>query len=237
MTQTPRRSLLPFARDPMLHTLGTYLHLPRIWYTVPEAILQNQKAENLRKLVSKRQIVRAKDARELGIPRTYLPRLARRGDLEKVGPGLFSSRGFSRTEHSSLIAAAFQTPQGTVCLLSALRFHNFTTQSPHEVWMAIGHKAWAPKISSPPVRLVRMSGPALHFGMKEYSISGAILRVFSPAKTVADCFKFRSKIGLDVAIEALKECRRTKKATMDELWAAAKVCRVANVMRPYMESL
>jgi len=103
--------------------------------------------------------------------------------------------------------------------------------------MAIGQKAWAPKVSSPPIRLVRMSGPTLRFGVKEYASSGATLRVFSPAKTVADCFKFRNKIGLDVAIEALRESRRTKKATMDELWAAAKVCRVTNVMRPYLESL
>ena len=88
--------------------------------------------------------------------------------------------------------------------------------------MAIRHKAWAPKVPSPPVRIVRMSGPALQFGMKEYSISGATLPVFSPAKTVADCFKFRSKVGLDVAIEALKECRRRKKASMDELAAPAK---------------
>src|SRR5229473_7154411 len=116
---------------PMLHTLGTYLHLPRIWYTVPEGIMQNSKAEKLRTLASKRQIVRAKDAWELGIPRTYLPRLARRGDLEKVGRGLYSSRDFSGTENTSLIEAAYQIPKGIVCLLSALRFHNFTTQSPH----------------------------------------------------------------------------------------------------------
>ncbi|MGB9432652.1 MAG: hypothetical protein WBQ89_10455, partial [Candidatus Acidiferrum sp.] len=139
--------------------------------------------------------------------------------------------------HVTFIEAAYQLPKGIVCLLSALRFHNFTTQSPPEVWMAIASKAWAPKISSPSIRIVRMSGPALHFGLKEHKISGAVLRVFDPAKTVADCFKYRNKIGLDVAIEALKECRRTKKATMDELWAAAKVCRVANVMRPYMESV
>src|SRR5258705_488251 len=221
----------------MSHTLGTYLHLPRIWYTVPEGIMQNSKAEKLRKLASKRQIVRAKDARELGIPRTYLPRLARRGDLEKVGRGLYSSRDFAGTENTSLIEAAYQIPKGIVCLLSALRFHNFTTQSPHEAWMAIGQRAWAPKISSPPIRLIRMSGAALHFGVKDHKVSGAVLRVFTPAKTVADCFKFRNKIGLEVAIEALKECRRSKKGTMDELWAAAKICRVANVMRPYLESL
>ncbi len=158
MTQTPCRSLLPFMRAFMSHKLGTYLHLPRLRYNVPEGIMQNSQAEKLRKLASKRQIVRAKDARELGIPRTYLPRLARRGDLEKVGRGLYSSRDFSGTENTSLIEAAYQIPKGIVCLLSALRFHNITTQSSHEVWMAIGHKAWAPKVSSPPVRIMRMSG-------------------------------------------------------------------------------
>jgi predicted transcriptional regulator of viral defense system len=217
--------------------LGTYLHLPRVWYPRSEGIMHKSKADKLRRLASKGQIVRATDARELGIPRTYLPRLARRGDLEKIGRGLYSSRDFSGTEHTSLIEAAYQIPKGIVCLLSALRFHNFTTQSPHEVWIAIDHKAWAPKVSSPPVRIVRMSGPALHSGVKEYSLSGATLRVFSPAKTVADCFKFRCKVGLDVAIEALRACRRLKKASLDELSAAAKVCRVANVMRPYLESL
>jgi predicted transcriptional regulator of viral defense system len=199
--------------------------------------MPSPKTDKLLQLAKKRQIVRTKDASALGIPRNYFTRLVRKGVLEKVGRGLYTSPDFSGTEHLTLIEAAYRVPKGVVCLLSALRFHNFTTQSPHEVWMAIGQKAWAPKVSAPPIRLVRMSGPALHYGVKEYTFSGAALRVFSPAKTVADCFKFRNKIGLDVAIEALKESRRTKKATMDELWAAAQVCRVANVMRPYLESL
>jgi predicted transcriptional regulator of viral defense system len=190
-----------------------------------------------RSLASKRQVVRAKDASELGVPRTYLPRLAERGQLQKIARGLYSAPHFSATEHASLIEAAYQVPKGIICLLSALRFHNITTQSPREVWMAIGHKAWAPKVPSPPVRFARMSGAPLQFGVKEYDVSGAKLRVFSPAKTVADCFKFRNKIGLDVAIEALKQMRRQEKVSMDELWAASKVCRVANVMRPYLESL
>ena len=188
-------------------------------------------------LAAERQIVRAKDATALGIPQNYLGRLVAKGLLEKVRRGLYTSPKFSGSEHVTLVEAAYQVPKGIICLLSALRFHNFTTQSPQEVWVAIGQKAWAPKISSPPIRLVRMSGQALHFGIAEHKIAGTMIRVFSPAKTVADCFKFRNKIGVDVAIEALKECQRTKKASMDEIWAAAKVCRVANVMRPYMESL
>ena len=199
--------------------------------------MPKSKADKLRNLAAKRQVITAADAAQLGVPRTYLPRLARRGQLEKIARGLYTSPGFSPSEHASLVEASYQVPKGVLCLLSAVRFHNITTQSPREVWMAIGHKAWAPKISSPSIRLVRMSAPALHFGVSELHESGATLRVFSPAKTVADCFKFRHKIGLDVAIEALKESRRLKKASINELWAAAKVCRVSNVIRPYLESL
>lgn len=199
--------------------------------------MPKSKADKLRNLAAKRQIITAADAAQFGVPRTYLSRLARWGQLEKIARGLYTSRGFSPSEHASLVEASYQVPKGVLCLLSALRFHNLTTQSPREVWMAIGHKAWAPRVSSPPVRFVRMSAPALHFGVSQHQESGATLRVFSPAKTVADCFKFRHKIGLDVAIEALKESRRLKKASIDELWAAAKVCRVSNVIRPYLESL
>ena len=124
-----------------------------------------------------------------------------------------------------------------VCLLSALKFHEIGTQVPNEIWIAIDVKAWTPKIDSPAVRIVRFSGNALHFGIQQKKINGLKIRVFSPAKTVADCFKFRNKIGTDVALEALRDCYRKRKASMDELWEAAKVCRVANVMRPYLESL
>lgn len=195
------------------------------------------KTDMLIQLAKKRQIVRTRDASELGVPRTYLGRLVHKGVLQKIGRGLYASPDFPVTEHATLVEAAHRLPHAVVCLLSALRFHNFTTQSPRQVWMAVGQKAWVPKLSSPPVRIIRMSGPALRFGLKEHMVSGTVLRVFSPAKTVADCFKFRNKIGLDVAIEALRESRRMKKASMDELWTAAKICRVANVMRPYLESL
>lgn len=199
--------------------------------------MPKSKAEKLRRLAAKRQVITTADAAQLGAPRTYLSRLARRGQLDRIARGLYTSPAFSPTEHASFVEASYQVPKGTLCLLSALRFHNITTQSPREVWMAIDHKAWAPKISSPLVRFVRMSGPALQFGATKHHVSGRLIHVFSPAKTVADCFKFRYKIGIDVAIEALKESLRLKKASIDELWAAAKVCRVANVIRPYLESL
>jgi predicted transcriptional regulator of viral defense system len=195
------------------------------------------KSNQLLSLASKKQIIRSRDAHTLGIPRNYLPRLVRKGLLTKISRGLYRSKTSPVTEHLSLIEASYKVTKGVICLISALRFHRFTTQSPHEVWMAIGIKAWAPRITSPRIRFVRMSGKAFHSGIQEYPVRGGSLKVYTPAKTVADCFKFRNKIGMDVAMEALKECHRLKKATMDELWAAAKVCRVANVMRPYMESL
>jgi len=195
------------------------------------------KSKRILGLAAKRQIIRSKDASALGIPRNYLSRFVQKGLLKKVGRGLYSSTSSPATEHLSLIEATYKVPNGVLCLLSALQFHKFTTQAPHQVWMAIDVKAWAPRVTSPAVRFVRMSGPALHFGAKEHVIRGGTLKVYTAAKTVADCFKFRNKIGVDIALEALRECRRLKKASMDELWAAAKVCRVANIMRPYLESL
>jgi predicted transcriptional regulator of viral defense system len=195
------------------------------------------KSHRLINLAAHKQIICSKDASALGIPRNYLPRLVRKGVLKKVARGLYASQSSPVTEHLSLFEAACRVPKGIICLLSALQFHKFTTQSPHQVWMAIDVKAWTPRTRSSLVRFVRMSGPAIRFGVKEYPVRGGTLKVYTPAKTVADCFKFRNKIGTDVALEALRECRRLKKASMDEIWQAAKVCRVANVMRPYMESL
>src|SRR5581483_6928280 len=119
----------------------------------------------------------------------------------------------------------------------ALRLHGLTTQAPFQVWMALDPKAWLPKVDHPPIRFVRFSGAALTQGIQRRKVEGVDVRFYNVAKTVADCFKYRNKIGLDVALEALRECRRRKKATTDELWHFAKVCRVANVIRPYIEAI
>lgn len=182
-------------------------------------------------------MIRARDLQGTGIPRNYLWRLVERGQLHKVGRGLYTKDQGSPSENLSLVEISQRVPKAVICLLSALRFHQIGTQAPSEVWIALDVKAWKPRITYPPVRLVRFSGPALHFAVQEHQVDGVRIRVYSPAKTVADCFKFRHKIGIDVALEALRECCRHKKASMDELWEAAQVCRVANVMRPYMESL
>jgi predicted transcriptional regulator of viral defense system len=189
------------------------------------------------RIVRERGTVRPCELTDKNIPADYLDRLYRRGLVDRVGRGLYAAPDLEITEHHSLAEAARQVKHGVVCLLSALQLHGLTTQGPHEVWMAIPPKAWAPKVASPKVRLVRFSGAALTTMLEEHEIEGAVVRVYRPAKTVADCFKYRNKIGLDVAIEALRDSWRSKKATMDDLWAAARVCRMENVMRPYIESL
>jgi predicted transcriptional regulator of viral defense system len=165
-----------------------------------------------------------------------LAQLHRQGRLERIARGLYRLPDLETTEHSSLAEACSRVPTGIVCLLSALRFHNLGTQSPFEVWMAIPPKAWAPRIDYPPLRMVRFSGPALTEGVEEHHTPEGKVRVYSVAKTVVDCFRYRNKIGLDVALEALQTCLRERRATVDELWRFAKLLRMAKVMRPYLEA-
>jgi len=189
------------------------------------------------RIATEKRVIRPRDLAAEGVPRAYLRRLVDKGLLAHTARGIYMSPDAEVTELHDFAEAARQIPKGVICLLSALRFHELTTQNPFEVWMAIGESQWMPKIEYPAMRLVRFSGSALEYGVEQHDIEGVISRVYSPAKTVADCFKYRNKIGLDVALEALRDCWRQRKATMDEIWAAAKVCRVANVMRPYLESL
>jgi predicted transcriptional regulator of viral defense system len=188
-------------------------------------------------LARKSSILRPRDLHEKGLPSDYLWRLHKQGKLEKVGRGMYAAQDAKLSEYQTVVQAALRVPRGVVCLLSALRFHDLTTQSPFEIWMAIDVKARAPKEDIIPLRIVRFSGKALTAGVETHAVEGVNVKVYKPAKTVADCFKYRNKIGLDVAIEALRDCWRKKLATSDELWRYAKVCRVARVMRPYLESV
>ncbi len=174
---------------------------------------------------------------QMGIPRVVLTRLVRRGALIRLRRGLYALPDRSVSEHALLAEVARIHGRGTICLLSALRFHGLTTQAPFEVWLAIPKSARVPKASYPPLRIVRFSGNALTEGVEQHMVDGVSVRITSVPKTVVDCFKFRNKIGLDVALEALREAWRAKRVTMDELWHFATICRVANVMRPYLESL
>ena len=182
-------------------------------------------------------ILRSRDLARHGIAREYLARLVRAGLLERAGRGLYVLPDAELTEYHSLAEAAKRVSDGIVCLLSALRFHDLTTQAPFEVWLALPPTARRPRPASPPLRIVRFSGPTLTKGVEEHVIEGVRVRVYNPAKTVADCFKYRNKIGLDVALEALRETWRARRATMDDLWHYAEICHVATVMRPYLESL
>jgi predicted transcriptional regulator of viral defense system len=159
----------------------------------------------------------------------------------RVGRGLYALPERAVSEHSALAEVARKHPRAVVCLLSALRFHEVTTQAPFEVWLAIPNKARAPRLDnlyrSGPLRIVRFSERALTEGIEEQLIDGVTVRLTNLARTVADCFKYRNKIGLDVALEALRESWKAKRVTMDELWRYARLCRVTNVMRPYLESL
>ena len=188
-------------------------------------------------LASEHGLIRPRDLAPRGLPRVALTRLVRQGLLTRVGRGLYAHPDRTVSEHASLAEVARKHPQAIVCLLSALRVHNLTTQSPFEVWLAIPNKARAPKLAYPPLRIVRFSGAALTEGIEDHQIDGVTVRVTSVERTVADCFKFRNKIGVDVAMEALREAWMGKRVHMDELWRCATLCRVANVMRPYMESL
>ena len=187
--------------------------------------------------VTKRQgALRPRDVAER-LSRPTLARLVEAGKVERVGRGLYVPVGVAATEHHTLVEAATRVPHGVVCLLSALRFHGLTTQAPHEVWLAIDVKARKPKLDWPPVHIVRFSGVALAFGVEEHRIEGVVVRVTVKEKTVADCFKYRNKIGLDVALEALREYLAAKRRSVDSLMKAAEAARVTNVMRPYLEAL
>ena len=178
----------------------------------------------------------ASDVSRRGIPRTYLQRLVRAGLLVRSARGQYRSSAADVSEHHSLAEAAARVPRGVVCLLSALRFHGLTTQNPVEVWMAVDHKAWRPRPGYPPLRLVFLSSRTLTQGVETHRISGVSVRVYSAARTVADCFKFRHKLGIDVALEALRDYRARHRGGMDALERYARVCRVARVMRPYLEA-
>lgn len=199
--------------------------------------MQSTTAERILKLAARQRLVRPRDLEALGIPRAYLTRLERRGLLERRTRGVYVLAGAPVSEHHSLALAARLVPRGVICLLSALRFHGLTTQDPHEVWMAIDGKARKPSVGFPVLRIVRFSGRSRTEGIETHVIEAVPVRIYSPARTVADCFKYRNKIGIDVAIEALRDALRKRKATVDEIHRFAKVCRVANVIQPYLESV
>ena len=189
------------------------------------------------KLAREKPLLRTGDVAALGVPTVVLTRLVRSGKLARQGRGLYSLPEHPPSALRSLAEVSLRAPRGVVCLLSALRVHEIGTQAPFEVWLALPPGVIPPRVDTPKLRVVRMSGKSLTEGVERIEIEGVVVPVFNAAKTVANCFKYRNKIGLDVALEALREVRRARKASMDDLWRYARICRVANVMRPYLEAV
>jgi predicted transcriptional regulator of viral defense system len=192
--------------------------------------------QQILELARTKGIIRAEDLEAVGISRNYLYRMHREGLLEKSAVGLYNLPEAPVTENSFLAEVAKRLPQAVVCLISALSYHGITTQIPHEIWLTIPRGSWRPDVEYPPLNLTYVSGPAYSFGIQEHVINGVAVKIYSPAKTIADCFKFRNKVGLDVAIEAIREAWRSRKVTMDDLIEAAGVDRVSKIMRPYLEA-
>jgi predicted transcriptional regulator of viral defense system len=188
-------------------------------------------------LASARNLLRARDLTKLGLPTIVLTRLVQSGKLERVARGLYGLPGAGVSEHRSLAEVSTRVPKGVVCLLSALRVHEIGTQSPFEVWIAIPQHMVTPRLDQPAIRVVRMSDQALADAVERLNVDGVAVPVFNAARTVVDCFRFRNKIGLDVALEALRDGWRQRKFTIDDLWRYATLGRVANVMRPYIEAV
>ena len=188
-------------------------------------------------MARKKKLFRLSDATAAGVHPEYVRRLTRLGQLTRVGRGLYALPTLKPTEHHTLAEVATRVPRGVFCLLTALRFHGLGTQNPREVWLAVDRRAGMPRVDFTPVRTIRISGAALTDGIEEHEVDSVHVRVTSPARTVVDCFKFRSTIGLDVAVEALKDYRRLRKGTADELWRQAHRLRLATVIRPYWDGM
>lgn len=187
-------------------------------------------------LARKQGVVRARDLAPLGLDRKLLTRLSAEGRLDRRARGIYTLADADLGEWQTLVEIAARVPHGVICLLSALQFHDLTTQNPAEVWLAIDRNARPPREPGLPLHIVRFSGKASTSGIEVYSISGVPVHVYDAAKTVVDCFKYRRKIGIDVAVEALRDYLRRRGSTVDQLWRYATIDRVSNVMRPYLEA-
>ena len=188
-------------------------------------------------LAKEKNILKTRDILDAGLHHETLRRMCQEGILEKTGRGLYRLADEDFTIHHDIALVAAQAPKGVICLISALAFHEITTQLPHEVWMAFNRNDRVPQISYPRLHVVRFSGPAMTEGVEMHSVENIDVRITNPAKTITDCFKFRNKIGMDVVLEALQEGLRDRKCTRDEIWHYAEIDRVSRVMRPYLEAI
>ncbi len=199
--------------------------------------MASKRENQLLRVIKRLGIVRAADLRAHGIPREQIYRLVRKGLVERQARGIYAAARHPITAEHGLAQVAKRVPGGVFCLLTALRFHELTTQAPAEVWIALPEKARKPKLDYPRLRVARFSGPALTEGVETHRFEGVEIRVYSAAKTVADCFKYRNKVGVDVAIEALRDFSRRHRGGATALARYARICRVSRVMQPYLDAI
>jgi predicted transcriptional regulator of viral defense system len=196
----------------------------------------NSHSQRVLNLITRKGLLRPSDLDQINVPHIVLRRMAAAGQLEKISRGLYRLPNVQISEHESLLTIATKVPRAVFCLLSALQFHELTTQLPRQVWIAMPRGSHIPRIDYPPIKMIQFTGEAYSEGIEIVERDQVTIRVYCIAKTIADCFKHRNKIGLDVALEALKEARAKKIIDMNELWHFAKICRVTNLMRPYLEA-
>lgn len=182
-------------------------------------------------------LVRLRDFQRAGVSAETLSRLVREGVATRPARGLYQLTNAAIDARHTLAEASALTPKAVVCLTSALQFHELTLQMPSSVWMAIDRTAWKPRMEYPRVRFVRFSPKALSEGVERHTVEGVNVAVFSPAKTIVDCFRYRNKIGLDVALEGLRQGLRSRKVTPDQLWQFARDARIWSVIKPYLEAM
>lgn len=195
------------------------------------------KQEQLKKMFARNRIVRASTIRDAGISAQFITNMLRNGEIARLGRGVYSLAEAAATEMSDVEALSHVVPQGVICLVSALRFHGLTDENPHAISVAIRHGSHPPRIEYPPVQFFVFSGQAYSSGVESHSVNGTELRVYSIEKTIADCFKYRNKIGLDLAVSALQDAVKKGKLNYNSLWESAKICRVSKIIRPYMEAV
>ena len=184
-----------------------------------------------------RGIARLAELRAEGVTAATMSRMERDGEVFRLARGLYQLPDAPLDAHHSLAEAAKRLPKGVICLVSALAFHQLTDQLPRRVWIAIGQKDWAPKVGDAPIRLVRFTDRLLAERVETHTIEGVPVKIFGVAKTIADCFRYRNKIGLSVAIEGLQEALRQRKATAAEIASQAERGAVATIIQPYLEAL
>jgi predicted transcriptional regulator of viral defense system len=199
--------------------------------------MKGSQQKNLLNLVKKRGVITSKEATHLGVHSQTLTRMLKQGTLERIARGQYSLSDHPITEHQTLAIVARAVPAGVICLLSVLSFHGLGTQLPAEVWLAVDRRAPQPRLYYPPLRVVRFSGESFTAGVETHMLEGQPVRIYNIAKTLADLFKYRNKVGHEVALEALRQAWNEKRFTMDDLDRYAQICRVKRIMSPYLETL